>query len=39
MKKLLAVLVILSLAVPAHALNIAKQGVFFSSGGTVTAPL
>lgn len=38
MKKLLAVLVLVSLAIPAHALNIAKQGVF-SSGGTVTAPL
>lgn len=38
MKKLLAVLVLLSLALPAHALNIAKQGVF-SSGGTVTDPI
>ena len=38
MKKVLAVLVLLSLALPAHALNIAKQGVF-SSGGTVTEPL
>ena len=38
MRKVLAVLVLLSLALPAHALNIAKQGVF-SSGGTVTEPL
>ena len=38
MKKLLAVLVILSAAVPAQAISIAKQGVF-SSGGTVTAPI
>ena len=38
MNKLLAVLVVLSMALPAHAVNIAKQGVF-SSGGTVTAPI
>lgn len=38
MKKLLAVLVVLSLAVPAQAIGIAKQGVF-SSGGTVTKPI
>lgn len=38
MKKVLAVIVMLSLALPAHAINIAKQGVF-SSGGTVTEPL
>ncbi|MBQ3654169.1 MAG: alpha/beta fold hydrolase [Synergistaceae bacterium] len=38
MRKVLAVLVLLSLALPAHAINIAKQGVF-SSGGTVTEPL
>ena len=40
MKKLLAVLAVLSMALlsPAHAISIAKQGVF-SSGGTVTAPI
>ena len=41
MNKFLAVLVLVSLALlprPAHAIGIAKQGVF-SSGGTVTAPI
>lgn len=34
MKKVLAAVIVLSLVVPAHAVNIAKQGVF-SAGGLV----